>query len=101
MIPRWRVRWTERENARRAAAYDAYLQVWQRADADLRASGDPRAAPIIAQHQQHRVGPPAKAEPQEAPATAWWTPARTTWISIVGGLLLLCLCGNVLSHVSG
>jgi hypothetical protein len=105
MIPLWRERWTERENARRAAAYGAVFNAWQHEDANLRAAqaaAGPQGArfdPILAVHQQQRPVPPPKADPLQAPRTAWWTPARITWASVIGGLLLLCLCGNVLDHV--
>jgi hypothetical protein len=98
MIPLWRERWVERENARRGAAYQAYFDAWQREDADLRAAGE-QGAPAVAAHQQHRPLPPPRADPDQAPGTAWWTPTRVTWISIIGGLLLICLCGNLLNRI--
>jgi hypothetical protein len=106
MIPQWRVRWVERENAHRAAAYGAYFEAWQREDADLRAAqeaaGDRGAdwSPLIAAHQQQRPFPPPKAEPHQAPGTAWWSPARITWASVIGGLLLICICGNLSYHLT-
>jgi hypothetical protein len=105
MIPQWRVRWVERENGRRGAAHGAYFQAWQHEDANLRAArtaaGDQGGQwdPVIAAHQQQRPLAPPTAEPHQAPATAWWTPVRVTLISIVGGLLVICLCGQFLNHV--
>jgi hypothetical protein len=104
MIPLWRERWVERENARRTAAYTAVLNLWQHEDANLRAAraaaGEQGARfdPILAGHQQRRPVPPPRAEPHLAPGTAWWTPVRITWVSVIGGLALLCLCGNFLDR---
>jgi hypothetical protein len=102
MIALWRVRWVERENARRASAYGAVFNAWQHEEANLRAAqaaAGPQGAQferILAMHQQLLPVPPPKADPLQAPGTAWWTPARITWFSVIGGLLLLCLCGRFL-----
>lgn len=55
---------------------------------------------FIGWHQLQRPGPASKAEPHQAPATAWWTKGRVTVAAALAGLMLCCCCGRLLNNAT-
>jgi hypothetical protein len=51
---------------------------------------------FLAWHQQQKPLAPPRAEPQQAPARAFWSPLRLIVAGVVGVVLLLCIWGQFL-----
>jgi hypothetical protein len=55
---------------------------------------------FIGWHQTQRPRPLDKAEPHQAPATAWWTKGRLTVAAVLAGLVLCCCGGKILNNAT-